>query len=252
MKIAVVQHDIEWENASATRARLAPLIAEAAASGARLVALAEMYATGFSMNIQHTAEPTGGASETFLQEQATQHGCWVAGSIAQRSPGQQRARNVAVVAGPDGTVHRYAKIHPFSYSGEDRWFDAGRDFLTLTIDDLRISVFVCYDLRFADEFWSLAHATDCYLVVANWPASRRAHWRTLLRARAIENQAYVVAANRVGVGGGLDYCGDSAIIDPFGNILATAATAETILTANVTAERVAQVRSDFPFLADRR
>jgi predicted amidohydrolase len=252
MRIAAVQHDIAWEDGAATRGRVAPMIADAAGAGARLVVLTEMYSTGFSMNIERTAEPPGGASESFLVEQAAEHGCWLAGSIAQREPGQARARNVAVVVSPDGSVRRYAKIHPFGYSGEDRWFEAGREFLTLTIDGLRISVFVCYDLRFADEFWSLAHETDCYLVVANWPASRRTHWRTLLRARAIENQAYVVAANRVGSGGGLEYSGDSAIIDPFGTVLATGSGAETILYADVSPERVAQVRTEFPFLADRR
>jgi predicted amidohydrolase len=113
-------------------------------------------------------------------------------------------------------------------------------------------MFVCYDLRFADEFWQLAPTTDVYLVPANWPESRRAHWVALLQARAIENQAYVVGCNRVGSGGGLTYSGDSRIIDPLGELLATAARTESILLADVSAEEVAAVRDRFRFLQDRR
>ena len=97
---------------------------------------------------------------------------------------------------------------------------------------------MCYDLRFADEFWALAPQTDCYVLPANWPASRREHWTALLRARAIENQAYVVGVNRVGDGGRLHYSGDSMIVDPFGEVVAEAADTETIITAEIDPGRV--------------
>ena len=113
-------------------------------------------------------------------------------------------------------------------------------------------MFVCYDLRFADEFWALATEVDAYFVVANWPAKRRVHWSALLRARAIENQAYVVGVNRVGAGGGLDYSGDSAIIDPLGEVLATGAGVETMLLADLDAAHVDATRGHFRFLQDRR
>jgi omega-amidase len=113
-------------------------------------------------------------------------------------------------------------------------------------------MFVCYDLRFADEFWGLAPDTDVYLVPANWPEARREHWMTLLRARAIENQAYVVGVNRVGSGGGVDYCGDTRIVDPLGEVLASASRVETLVVADVSTEHVAAVRDRFRFLADRR
>ena len=122
----------------------------------------------------------------------------------------------------------------------------------MTIEGLRISLFVCYDLRFADEFWQRAAQTDVYLVPANWPASRRLHWQALLQARAIENQAYVVGCNRVGDGGGLAYCGDSRIVDPTGELLATASQGESILFADVTADHVLDVRTRFRFMQDRR
>ncbi|MEP6660111.1 MAG: nitrilase-related carbon-nitrogen hydrolase, partial [Acidimicrobiales bacterium] len=112
--------------------------------------------------------------------------------------------------------------------------------------------FVCYDLRFADEFWALAHDTDCYLIVANWPESRRHHWQSLLVARAIENQAYVVGVNRVGEGGRLGYSGDSRIIDPLGEVIAGGARTEATLIAEVDPAMVRDVRARFPFLQDRR
>ena len=115
-----------------------------------------------------------------------------------------------------------------------------------------MSLFVCYDLRFADEFWQLAPATDVYIVPANWPESRRSHWIALLQARAIENQAYVIGCNRVGEGGGLTYSGDSRIVDPLGEIVASGAYSEALLVADVSAERVADVRTRFRFMQDRR
>jgi len=167
-------------------------------------------------------------------------------------PDDQRPSNVFVLAAPDGSAVRYRKIHPFSHAGEERYVRAGNDFVTVEVDGLRCSLFVCYDLRFADEFWTLAPDTDAYLVVANWPAKRRLHWSSLLRARAIENQAYVVGVNRVGSGGGLDYSGDSAMIDPLGEVLATGSGAETVLFADLDPEHVAATRDHFRFLQDRR
>jgi predicted amidohydrolase len=257
MRIAAIQHDIIWNDRDANFARLAPMVAAAAAGGARLALLTETFSTGFAVDVPDLAEPEGGPSSQFLAAQAALHGIWVAGSCpeipAHSDPADTRPANSFVVAGPDGTVHRYRKIHPFTYGGEHHHFRAGTDLVQIEIEGLRISLFVCYDLRFADEFWQLAPTTDVYLVPANWPESRRAHWMALLQARAIENQAYVVGCNRVGLGGNnLNYVGDSRIIDPLGELLATGSQGETILFADVTAERVAAVRDTFRFLPDRR
>lgn len=255
MRVAIVQHDIVWEDGAATTAAIEPMIAEAAAGGARLVVLTEMFAKGFSMNVDAVAEPQGGPTEQWMAQQAAARGCWLIGSISQRpaqcAPGT-RAGNVAVLVSPAGDIHRYAKIHPFSYSHEDEYYEGGTQFLTVDIEGVRTSVFVCYDLRFADEFWALAADTDCYVVVANWPANRREHWNVLLRARAIENQAYVVAANRVGRAGRLEYVGDSVIIDPWGLDCTPPMDGEGVAVAEVDPKRVAEVREKYPFLADRR
>jgi predicted amidohydrolase len=250
--VAGIQHDIVWEQPAENFARLAPMIKGAVAEGARLVVLTEMYATGFSMKTDRIAEPVDGPSARFLADQAREHGVWVCATVPERPDECGLPFNQLVLAAPDGATHRYAKIHPFTYGNEHRHYGAGARFLTVDIDGTRCSFFVCYDLRFADEFWTLAETTDCYVLPANWPAARREHWMTLLRARAIENQAYVVGVNRVGQGGRLDYSGDSMIVDPFGEVVAQAGNVETVITADVDPKRVQTVRSEYPFLQDRR
>lgn len=254
VKIAAIQHDIAWLDRAANFARLEPMLREAAAQGARLAVLTEMFSTGFAMGDEWAnalPEDADGPSSSFLAEMARRYGLWCAGSCPERRDNQDLPSNTLVVAGPQGQLHRYEKIHPFTYGGEDRYFRAGSTHLTLDIEGVSVTTFVCYDLRFADHFWQLAERTDVFIVPANWPASRAAHWSTLLEARAIENQAYVVGVNRVGTGGSLVYGGGSRIIGPFGENLAAAGDDETIIYADVTAEHVAATRATYPFLRDR-
>lgn len=258
MLTAVIQHDVIWEDAAATCARVGPMIDAAAAGGARLIVLPEMFATGFSMALDRVAEEAGGPVERFLCARAASLGVWLIGSVAQRAaspaadPTARRGVNVALVAGPDGGCARYVKLHPFTHVGEHERYDAGDRHLTVDLGGLSVTVFICYDLRFADEFWATAEHTDAYVVIASWPASRREHWRTLLRARAIENQAYVVGCNRVGTVGPDHYSGDSAVIDPLGRTLTEAAHDETTLRADLRPAEVRAVRAQFAFLKDRR
>lgn len=251
MKVAAIQHDIAWADRKTNFAHLRTLVAEAALNDARLVVLTEMFSTGFVVDREDIGEPTGGASSEFLTAMAREHGIWIAGSCPEISPDDPRPYNSLVLVSPKGVQHRYSKIHPFTYGGEDQHFRPGDSHVTVDIDGIRTSLFVCYDLRFADEFWALAKSTDLYIVPANWPTSRREHWMVLLRARAIENQAWVVGVNRVGKGGGLDYSGDSRIVDPLGNET-VAGPGECIVYAEVTKEAVVSTRTRFPFLQDRR
>lgn len=252
MRVAALQSDIVWEQPDANYARVEPWLRAAAAANARLVVLPEMFATGFSMNTARTSEPVGGPTTQFLADQAKQHDLWVCGSLAEQPEGAPLPFNTFLLAGPEGQVHRYRKLHPFSAGREHTHFAAGTEALTVEVEGIRFSPFICYDLRFADRFWAVALATDCYLVPANWPVARRHHWTTLLRARAIENQAYVIGCNRVGEGGGLAYSGDSRMIDPMGEELATAAGAETLLVADIDPAAVAETRERLPFLRDRQ
>jgi predicted amidohydrolase len=252
MKVAAVQHDVVWEDAAATRAHVAPQIAAAAAVGARLIVLTEMFATGFTMAPDRVGEPPEGPSHSFLIDMASQHSAWVCASIPTIDPSKLRAVNRLVLAAPDGRSFTYDKMHPFSYGGEAEHYVGGTEFLTVDIEGLRTSFFVCYDLRFGDDWWQRAPLTDCYVVPANWPAVRRHHWQSLLVARAIENQAYVVGVNRVGEGGKLAYIGDSRIIDPLGEVLASGAGTEALLVAEVDPAVVAAAREKFRFGQDRR
>lgn len=253
MRLVALQHDIAWEDPVSTCAALTPEVAAAAAAGAQLVVLAEMFATGFSLAAHRTAEPVDGPTVSWMVARAAAHDLRLAGSLALE-PGDPDGlpTNSLLVVGPDGIEARYDKVHPFSYAGEHERFAAGADRgVIATVGGVRLALTVCYDLRFADQYWALAPQVDGYLVVASWPAARREHWRALLAARAIENQAYVVGVNRVGTGGGLGYLGDSMVVDPLGQVLVAAAGAPTALRAELDPAEVARVRAELPFLPDR-
>ena len=252
MKFAVIQQDTVWKNRDANFQALQPQIKKAVSHGANFVLLTEMFSTGFVVDDSSIGEPSGGPSSQFLSQMASKYNIHIGGSCPEVSPDDPRPYNTFVIASPNGEQQRYHKIHPFSFGGETAYFRPGDFTQTITIDDIRITMFVCYDLRFAEEFWNTAIDTDVYLVPANWPDSRREHWLTLLRARAIENQAYVVGCNRIGTGDTLSYSGDSRIIDPLGTVLAAGDNSETIIYADISPLVVSDVRSKFPFMKDRR
>ena len=250
MRIALVQMDLAWEDVPENHRRAALLLEEAAAGGARLALLPEMFSTGFSMDSRRIAQPPGGPSESFLREQSARLDLWILASVPEA--GEPSPRNMALLVSPDGSVVRYAKIHPFSYAGEDRVYTAGDRVVTAEIEGMRVTPLVCYDLRFPEPFRTAADETDLFAVVANWPDQRREHWRALLRARAIENQAYVAGVNRAGDGNGLHYAGDSAAIAPLGETIVEADDREQVLFADVEPGVVRKLRSRFPALDDRR
>lgn len=256
MRIAAIQHDIVFEDRDATLAQLEMPVAQAAESGAQLVALTEMFATGFSMRTQLTAESVDGPTATWMHRQAAKHRLVVAGSVPlapqpSQANGATLPTNTLLLAYPDGNVDRYDKIHPFSYAGEHERFSAGFNAVTVDLFGVRIGLSVCYDLRFSYLYWDRARKVDAELIVANWPASRRDHWLGLLHARAVENQTYVIGVNRIGTGGKLDYLGDSRVFDPSGNVLASASDEPAVLVADLDTEVVSATRSQFPFAADR-
>ncbi|GDX25824.1 hypothetical protein LBMAG12_01980 [Actinomycetes bacterium] len=154
MKIAAIQHDIAWCDRQANFNHLAMLIAQAELNGAKLVLLAETFSTGFSVQEEDFPEPQGGPSSAFLVSMAMEHGIWIGGTCPE-IPGDSddaRPANTFVLVSPQGVEHRYRKIHPFTYGGEDRFIRSGSDFVTVDVEGLRVTLFVCYDLRFADEF----------------------------------------------------------------------------------------------------
>ncbi|GJM39265.1 MAG: amidohydrolase [Acidimicrobiales bacterium] len=251
VRIAGIQHDIVWEKPAENFANATPMIEAAVDDGAAMVVLSEMWSTGFSMNSVEIAERPDGPTSTFMKETAARTGAWIVGSFPEHTEGYDRPTNRLLMAGPAGEDHRYSKIHPFTYAREDEHYAAGRERLTVEVEGVRVTPLICYDLRFTDLFWNQAATTDCYIVPANWPAARQLHWSTLLRARAIENQAYVVGVNRVGSAGRLDYSGDSVIVDPLGAVIEAAPGEVTTIIGDIDPAVVAQVREDFPFMQDR-
>jgi predicted amidohydrolase len=250
MRVSAVQHDIIWQNAAATCERLEPLIQHAADGGAELVVLTEMFGTGFSMEPDLAGGPSEARQMEFLRRMAQIHQISIIASVAHGEGAIHTNRMVLIH--PHQQFAPYDKRHPFTFMNEHHVFTAGDEVVQWELGGLRVTPQVCYDLRFADDFWAVGPTTDVFVVVANWPAARREHWMTLLRARAIENQCFVIGVNRVGDASGLHYCGDSMIIDPYGLVLATAHEQEAVLTADTSADRVLAVRTEFPFLQDRR
>ena len=253
MRVALLQMDLAWEDWQANHARAAKLLKRAADSGADLALLPEMFATGFSMDGARIAQPPGGPTERWLQGMARGLGLHLIAGLAETGfPGGLPVNNALLVT-PDGDVARYTKLHPFSFSGEDEHYAPGTKVVTWEVAGVRVTPQVCYDLRFPEPFRLAADATDAFVVIANWPERRRAHWQTLLRARAIENLCYVLGVNRVGEdGNGVSHLGDSAGISPWGETLVSAAGAETVLLVDVDPKEVAEARAKFPALRDRR
>jgi predicted amidohydrolase len=250
MLVAGVQFDLAWEDPAENFRRAAPLLERAAGAGAQLVALPEMFATGFSMDAAAVAKHAE-ATKSWLAAQAKRLGLHVIGGYAE--PGEPRPKNALSLFAPDGReLLHYQKIHPFSLAGEDRHFSGGAAVATATVEGVRVTPVICYDLRFPELFRAAVDATDLFVVIANWPEKRRHAWSTLLAARAIESQCFVLGVNRVGAASGEPHCGDSALLDPFGLARASAAGEAAIVLGSVDANEVAQVRARFPFLADRR
>ena len=250
LRTALIQLDIRWEDRATNHERAGILLAQAAGAGARLAILPEMFSTGFSMKGDDVAEQPGGSTGAWLVETAAELGLWIVAGVAEK--GTPLPRNTAHVVSPKGEVTRYAKIHPFSFADEDKHYQGGDRVVTAVVEGVRVTPLVCYDLRFPEPFRLAAHETDLFVVIANWPERRRAHWQTLLRARAIENLAFVAGVNRVGDGEGFHYAGDSALVSPWGETLAGGAENETVLVADVDPDAVKDARTKFPALKDRR
>ena len=250
MIAAGLQLDIAWEQPAENFRRAEALVSEAVARDAQLLVLPELFATGFSMRADamaaHAAEV-----RAFLADIATRYGAWVIGGYAE--PGAERPANACGVFAPNGDeVLHYRKIHPFSLAREPEHYEAGEDLHTLEIEGIRVTPLICYDLRFPELFRAAAAATDLYVVIANWP-TRRAHaWRTLLAARAIDDQAWVLGVNRVGDAEGHPHRGDTTLLDPWGQVVATLADEPGVVTGEVGAAVVREARERFSFLDDRR
>jgi omega-amidase len=248
--IALGEYDTGWHDAATSLARAGEIVRAGAAAGAALVALPEMCTTGFTMDPAR-AEPVESASVSALGALAAGAGVHLLAGVAVREEveGAERLVNAAVLFDEAGRIASvYRKQRVFAYAGEHEVYAAGQEPLVASVHGVRIAPFVCYDLRFPELFRAVAPAVDAMIVIANWPAARRTHWDTLLRARAIENQCYVVGVNRTGSAGGLAYHGGSAAYDPWGEPAMVVRDGARVV--DVQPDRVRAVREEYPFLRD--
>ena len=278
MNVIGIQLDIAWGDKEANFARAEQAIAEANPEPGSLVVLPEMFATGFitrplssesqgeqgqtecsgvvtslSMDVATIAEGPDGATCGMLGRAALAHEIHLVAGMVSPAP-DGRGRNIAVVYGPDGRrVATYAKLHPFSYAGETDFYESGDALVMMTIGEFVACPLICYDLRFPEPFRLAARrGAQLFVVIANWPAARAEHWRALLIARAIENQACVVGVNRTGSDPAHTYAGGSLIVDHQGRVLAEGDGQTAFIQADLDLPALDVWRRTFPALSDIR
>ncbi len=258
MKLVACQYEIAWEDKAGNHRMLERWLREHRPAAGSLVVLPEMFATGFSMNVAGIAEGGARPSERWLAELAGELDVAMLGGVVNRAA-DGRGRNEALALAPDGReLARYAKLHPFSHAGEDEHFAAGDSLALFHWQGMTVCPIVCYDLRFPELFRHAVRGdgggagAELFVVIANWPAARAEHWRPLLRARAIENQAFVVGVNRCGADPNVAYQGDSIVCDPRGRVIAEAGDGPAMLQADIDRAALDAFRQRFAALNDMR
>jgi len=248
---ALVQFAPVFENKKSSSDHLLQLLQKVDQS-VDMIIFPELTLTGFTMRSQKFAEDMQGESIQFFSSVARQHKAHIFAGVIEKE--NTNYYNTLIHLDPSGQlVARYRKIHPFSYSGENRFYTAGLQTVITRINSFRIGLSICYDLRFPELFRFYAKQRVHLIVdIANWPQARIEHWRTLLKARSIEDQCYVMGVNRVGQDKKNEYNGYSCVFAPFGEELCCVADREDVITGTLSLERVRQVQGDYPFLNDIR
>ncbi|MEO5564940.1 MAG: amidohydrolase [Chitinophagaceae bacterium] len=249
LHITVIQTNLHWEDSAANRDMLEKKI-NSITGKTEIVILPEMFTTGFSMKPKDLAETMEGETVQWMNRMAAKKKIILTGSVIIKE--EENYYNRLIWMLPNGQFGIYDKRHRFAYAGEDKEFSAGNKRLVASVNGWKINLLVCYDLRF--PVWARQNAEqeyDVLVYVANWPERRSHAWKTLLTARAIENQCYVVGVNRVGDDGNdIHYSGDSMVIDPLGEVLYQKNDSEDIFTIALQKEPLITVREKLPFLKD--
>jgi omega-amidase len=249
LKTTTIQFPISWENKLENLRTLASMIVPLAGK-TELVILPEMFNTGFSMNVQSLAERMDGSTIQWMRELSKSCQIILTGSVIIEEGGNYFNRLIWML--PNGQMGHYDKRHLFAYADEHKYFKAGKQRFIGAVNGWKLNMQICYDLRF--PVWSRQQQPaefDVLVYVANWPARRALAWKSLLRARAIENQCYVIGVNRVGLDGkGLEYQGDTMVIDPLGECLHHAENQTDIFSFELDYEKLNHVRAQFPFWKD--
>jgi omega-amidase len=249
MRISLLQYSPEWENKTVNKKKLLSMLKKKSELGEILV-FPEMTLTGFTMNTSVMAENLKGDTITFFSGLAKRFQTNVFAGFIERDG--RNYFNSLVHLNPDGKLKtKYRKIHPFSYSTENIYYKGGELPTIAIVSGIKIGLSICYDLRFPELFrLYVKKKVDLLINIANWPDTRIDHWRTLLKARAIENQCYVAGVNRVGNDTNLHYMGFTSLFDPMGREVVSNKDKELILTAEINKNYVQEVREKLPFLND--
>ena len=250
MKVYCVQPDVAWHDAATNRERLDRMIRSASPPPGSLVVLPECAFSGFTANVAAATDSPNDESAAWLAALAAELDITIiAGLVTTADDG--RGRNQAVVCEPGGEVGRYTKIHRFAFGGEVEQFQPGTAPRVFDVGGARVAPLICYDLRFPETFRdAAAQGVDVFVVIANWPSKREHHWHALLRARAIENQAYVVGVNRTGSDPNLAYGGGTSVYDHDGHPLLAMNELPAVAGTTLDVAAVRRVREALPFLAD--
>lgn len=246
MKISIIQQDIVWGSPEDNFRRLDALLDSN--PGAELYVLPEMFTTGFATQEGAFVEEEPSVGIAWMKKTAARTGAALAGSIALKKDG--KCVNRFCFVEPDGKLTTYDKRHLFTYGGEQNRFSAGDKIVDVTYKGVRFRLAVCYDLRF--PIWLRNRGDyDALILVANWPTPRRFAWDTLIRARAIENQCYVLAANRVGTDPACEYSGGAAFLGPYGETISAAPDGkEAVIEGEINLEHLADYCRKFPVMDD--
>ncbi len=248
LTVTLIQTDLHWQDIDGNLAMFNRHL-DALEQPGDLIVLPEMFSTGFSMAARQLAEPMDGKAVTWLKKKAAAKKTTITGSAIIKDA--KRYYNRLLWVTPDSRVAAYDKKHLFGYANEDKYYTAGGKRVTWQINGWRIRPHICYDLRFPIWCRNLDHAYDLALFVANWPAKRADHWRQLLKARAIENQSYVIGVNRVGTdGNGHRYDGASAVVAPTGEVLFEAGSETAMHTLALSYQNLEIYRKNFPAWQD--
>lgn len=249
MKIGLLQYNPVWEDKESNKQKILSLV-EKADEKIDLLILPEMSLTGFTMNTEQFAEGIGGDTFRFFSALAMEKSFDVFVGIIER--GKQKPFNTLLHISSKGRLIKlYRKVHPFSFSRENLFYNSGSKPVTTKIKKNLIGLSICYDLRFPELYRKYAKKRVHLIVdIANWPDARIEHWRTLLKARAIENQCYVAGVNRVGNDPKLHYNGCTGFYDPLGNLLAEVVEEEKLLIVEMNKSYINEIREKFPFLDD--
>lgn len=252
MKLALAQIDMGFESVETAMELCRTLLAEACEKKVDFVIFPEMTLTGFTLNPEEYGENRANSRTiTFFKEEAKKNGVAVCFGLPVHENGV--STNHCILIDENGTLLAdYAKIHPFSFGAESKHYIGGSEMQFCEVKGVPVTPFICYDLRFPEIFQIASERSHLITVIANWPTPRRMHWQTLLRARAIENQCFIIGVNRSGEGGGLSYIGDSMAVSPTGEILAHVEGGNGLTIVDIDLSEVDAIRNSFPLKADRK